>query len=127
VPRWTGRPGYTPKDLLKLYIYGYVNRVRLSRRLEAETHRNTEVIWLPRHLQPHFKAIADFHSGNRKVFSPTFRQFVRLCRQLEQFGRELRAVDGTRMKTANNKDRSFTRASLTQFINLTDANLDDCL
>jgi transposase len=127
VPKWTGRPSYAPKDLLKLYIYGYFNRVRSSRRLEAETHRNIEVIWLLRHLKPDFKTIADFRSHNRDAFRPIFRQFVLLCRQLDLFGRELLAVDGTRIKAVNNKDRNFTRASLTQFINLADAKLADYL
>jgi transposase/IS5 family transposase len=123
----TGRPGYAPTDLLKLYIYGYLNRVRSSRRLEAETHRNIEVIWLLRHLKPDFKTIADFRRDNRTAFRPVFRQFVLLCRQLDLFGRELLAVDGTRIKAVNNKDRNFTRASLAQFIKLADARLDDYL
>ena len=127
VANWTGRPDYAPKDLLKLYIFGYLNRVRSSRRLEAETHRNIEVIWLLRHLKPDFKTIADFRSANRNAFRPIFRQFVLLCRQLDLYGRELLAVDGTRIKAVNNKDRNFTRASLTQFINLADAKLDDYL
>ena len=123
----TGRPGYSPKDLLKLYIYGYLNRVRSSRRLEAETHRNIEVIWLLRHLKPDFKTIADFRRDNRNAFRPIFRQLVLLCRQLDLFGRELLAVDGTRIKAVNNKDRNFTRASLTKFVELADAKLDDYL
>jgi transposase len=126
-PKPTGRPGYAPNDLLKLYIYGYLNRVRSSRRLEAESHRNIEVIWLLRHLRPDFKTIADFRRDNRNAFRPIFRQFVLLCRQLDLFGRELLAVDGTRIKAVNNKDRNFTRASLTQFIKLADAKLDDYL
>src|SRR6476660_8204069 len=115
VPKVTGRPGYAPADLLKLYIYGYLNRTRSSRRLEAETHRNIEVIWLLRYLRPDFKTIADF------------RQFVLLCRELDLFGKELLAVDGTRIKAVNNKDRNFTRASLKEFIRLADAKLDDYL
>jgi transposase len=126
-PKATGRPGYAPADLLKLYIYGYLNCVRSSRRLEAETHRNVEVIWLLRHLKPDFKTIADFRRDNRAAFRPVFRQFVVLCRQLDLFGRELLAVDGTRIKAVNNKDRNFTRASLAQFIKLADAKLDDYL
>jgi transposase len=120
-PKVTGRPGYAPADLLKLYIYGYLNRVRSSRRLEAETHRNIEVIWLLRHLKPDFKTIADFRRDNRNAFRQVFREFVLLCRQLDLFGRELLAVDGTRIKAVNNKDRNFTRASLTQFIKAADA------
>jgi transposase len=126
-PRATGRPGYDPADLLKLYIYGYLNRIRSSRRLEAETHRNVEVIWLLRHLKPDFKTIADFRRDNRKSFRPVFREFTLLCRQLDLFGRELLAVDGTRIKAVNNKDRNFTRASLTEFIRLADAKLEDYL
>src|ERR1700754_1587965 len=126
-PRATGRPGYDPADLLKLYIYGYLNRIRSSRRLEAETHRNVAVIWLLRHLKPDFKTIADFRRDNRKAFRPVFRQFVLLCKQLDLFGRELLAVDGTRIKAVNNKDRNFTRASLAAFIKLADEKLDDYL
>jgi transposase len=126
-PKRTGRPGYDPADLLKLYIYGYLNRVRSSRRLEAETHRNIEVIWLLRHLKPDFKTIADFRRDNRKAFRPIFRQFVLLCRQMDLFGKELLAVDGTRIKAVNNKDRNFTRASLTKFVELADTKLDDYL
>jgi len=126
-PKETGRPGYAPADLLKLYIYGYLNRARSSRRLEAETHRNIEVIWLLRHLKPDFKTIADFRRDNRNAFRPVFRQFVLLCRQLDLFGRELLAVDGTRIKGVNNKDRNFTRASLAEFIKLADVKLGDYL
>jgi len=123
----TGRPGYAPGDLLKLYIYGYLNRVRSSRRLEAETHRNVEVIWLLRHLKPDFKTIADFRRDNRLAFRSVFREFVLLCRQLDLFGRELLAVDGTRIKAVNNKNRNFTRASLEQFIHDADERLADYL
>src|SRR3954454_16765281 len=126
-PKPTGRPGYAPADLLKLYIYGHLNRVRSSRRLEAEAGRNLEVIWLLRHLQPDFKTIADFRRDNRKAFRQVFRAFVLLCRELDLFGRELLAVDGTRIKAVSNKDRNFTRASLTRFIAQADARLADYL
>ena len=108
----TGRPGYHPCDLLKLYIYGYLNRIRSSRRLEAESHRNIEVIWLLKRLQPDFKTIADFRRDNRKAFKQVFRQFVLLCRQLDLYGRELLAVDGTRIKAVNNRDRNFSQAKI---------------
>src|SRR5580693_1776526 len=107
-PKVTGRPGYDPADLLKLYIYGYLNRVRSSRRLEAETRRNLEVIWLLRGLTPDFKTIADFRKDNRGAFKPVFRQFVLLCRKLDLFGGELLAVDGTRLKAVNSTERNFT-------------------
>ena len=126
-PKATGRPGYAPADLLKLYIYGYLNRVRSSLRLEAEAERNLEVIWLLHHLQPDFKTIADFRRDNRHAFRQVFRAFVLLCRELDLFGRELIAVDGTRIKAVNNKDRNFTRASLTRFIAQADARLADYL
>src|ERR687883_7892 len=93
-PKATGRPGYAPADLLKLYIYGYLSRVRSSRRLEADPCRNIEVIWLLRHLKPDFKTIADFRRDNRAAFKPVFREFVQLCRRLDLFGRELLAVGG---------------------------------
>ena len=126
-PKSTGRPGYAPGDLLKLYIYGYLNRVRSSRRLEAECHRNIEVIWLLRTLKPDFKTIADFRSGNRAAFKAVFRAFTLLCKRLDLFGRELLAVDGTRIKAVNNKDRNFTRNSLDKFIKAADERLDDYL
>jgi transposase len=126
-PRATGRPGYAPGDLLKLYIYGYLNRVRSSRRLEAECHRNIEVIWLLRALKPDFKTIADFRADNRAAFKSVFRQFTLLCKRLDLFGRELLAVDGTRIKAVNNKDRNFTRNSLETFIKSADERLADYL
>jgi len=123
----TGRPGYAPGDLLKLYVYGYLNRVRSSRRLEAECHRNIEVIWLLRTLKPDFKTIADFRSDNRAAFKKVFREFVILCRRLDLFGRELLAVDGTRIKAVNNKDKNFTRNSLEKFIKAVDERLEEYL
>ena len=112
LPKATGRPGYNPGDLLKLYIYGYLNRVRSSRRLEAETHRNLEVIWLMRQLQPDFKTIADFRRENKTAFRQVFREFVVLCRSLDLFGRDLIAVDGTRLKAVNSGQRNFTKGKL---------------
>src|SRR5258707_6148729 len=97
------------------------------RRLEAETYRNLEVIWLLRHLRPDFKTIADFRRDNGSAFRAVFREFVLLCRQLDLFGRELLAVDGTRIKAVNNKDRNFTRASLRQYIDAADKRLADYL
>ena len=111
-PADKGRPGYDPAELLKLYIYGYLNRIRSSRRLEMETHRNLEVIWLLRQLKPDFKTIADFRRDNRGAFRSVFRQFVRLCRELDLYGRELLAVGGTRIKAVNSRERNFTRANL---------------
>ncbi|MEH6633635.1 MAG: IS1182 family transposase [Halopseudomonas aestusnigri] len=123
----TGRPGYDPADLLKLYIYGYLNRIRSSRKLEVETHRNIELIWLLRHLKPDFKTIADFRRDNRSCFKKVFREFVLLCRQLDLFGRKLLAVDGTKIKAVNSKDNNFTRRSLTKMIKEADERLDTYL
>ena len=119
-PKNTGRPGYDPADLLKLYIYGYINRVRSSRRLEAEAMRNLEVIWLLGGLRPDFKTIADFRKDNRNAFKAVFRQFVLLCRKLDLFGRELVAVDGTRLKAVNSRARNFTREKLKGLIQWAD-------
>jgi transposase len=123
----TGRPGYAPGDPLKLYIYGYLNRVRSSRRLERECRCNVEVIWLLGGLRPGFKTIADFRRDNREAFRGVFRQFVLLCRRLDLYGRELLAVDATRIKAVNNKDRNFTRSSLRAFIRAADERLEDYL
>ena len=122
-PKATGRPGYDPADLLKLYIYGYLNRVRSSRRLEAESKRNLEVIWLLRRLSPDFKTIADFRRINRAAFRQVFREFVRLCRELELYGRELVAVDGTRIKAVNSRERNFTKAKLAKALAESDERL----
>jgi transposase len=124
MPERTGRPGYHPADLLKLYIYGYLNRVRSSRRLETETHRNLEVIWLMRQLRPDFKTIADFRRENRTAFKGVFRQFVRLCADLDLYGREMLAVDGTRLKAVNNRDNNFTKAKLAKQLSEIDQKLD---
>jgi transposase len=123
----TGRPGYAPDDLLKLTIYGYLNRVCSSSRLETECCRNIEVIWLLRTLKPDFRTIADFRRDNRGAFKSVFRQFVLLCRRLDLYGRELLAVDGTRIKAVNNKDRNFTRNSLEKFLRAADERLDGYL
>ena len=108
----TGRPEYDPSDLLKLYIYGYLNRARSSRLLEMETHRNLEVIWLMRQLQPDFMTIADFRRENKTAFRQVFCDFVVLCRSLDLFGGELIAVDGTRLKAVNSGQRNFTKGKL---------------
>ena len=123
----TGRPGYHPGDLLKLYLYGYLNRIRSSRRLEAETHRNLEVLWLLRGLRPDFKTIADFRRENAPAFKAAFRHFVLLCRQLDLFGKELLAIDGTRLKAVNSKERNFTREKLKTMLRNADARLADYL
>src|SRR6202161_2698135 len=123
----TGRAGYAPGGLLNLYIYGYLTRVRSSRRLERECRCNVEVIWLLGGLRPDFKTIADFRRDNRAAFRAVFRQLVLLGRRLDLYGRELLAVDGTRIKAVNNKDRNFTRSSLRAFIRSADERLYEYL
>jgi transposase len=86
VPCDTGRPSYDPKDLLKLHIYGYLNQVRSSRKLERECHRNLEVMWLMKKLAPDFKTIADFRKDNVGCVKPIFKEFVHLCRSLDLYG-----------------------------------------
>ena len=107
-----GRPPYHPGDLLKLYLYGYLNRIRTSRTLEREAQRNVEVMWLLGKLAPDFKTIADFRRDNGKPIVAVFREFTVMCRRLELFGGQLVAIDGSKFKAANSRDRNFTRGKL---------------
>ncbi len=108
-PAATGRPAYHRQELLKLYIYGYLNRIRSSRKLEQECHRNVEVMWLLRKLKPDHKTIADFRKDNRQAFKEVFKAFCLLCRELELFGGELIAIDGSKFKAVNSSQRNFTK------------------
>lgn len=108
VPKGTGRPGYHPSTMLKLYIYGYLNRIQSSRRLEKESHRNVELMWLLERLTPDFKTIADFRKNNGKGIKNTCRQFVELCRQLNMFDDSVFAIDGSKFKAVNNKSKNYT-------------------
>ena len=111
-PEATGRPGYHPSVLLKLYIYGYLNRVQSSRRLEREAGRNVEVMWLTNRLMPDHKTIADFRKDNGAAIRKVCSQFVALCRQLGLFAASGVAVDGSKFKAVNNRDRNFTAAKM---------------
>ncbi len=111
-PRATGRPGYHPCVLLKLYIYGYLNRVQSSRRLEREAGRNVEVMWLTGRLAPDHKTIADFRKDNGAAIRKVCAQFVVLCRRLDLFTEACVALDGSKFKAVNARDRNFTRAKL---------------
>lgn len=126
-PAATGRPAYHPADLLKLYLYGYLNRIRSSRRLEAEAGRNLELIWLLRGLRPDFKTIADFRKDNRAAFLPLFKQFNLLCRQLDLFGAELVAIDGCKFKAVNNPRRYYTGKKLEQLSQKIEARIQEHL
>src|SRR5688500_5248012 len=108
VPEATGRPGYHPATLLKIYLYGYLNRIQSSRRLEREAGRNLELMWLTGRLAPDFKTIADFRKDNGPAIRATCRHFVLLCRKLDLFSEALVAVDGSKFKAVNNRDKNFT-------------------
>jgi transposase len=111
-PKETGRPPYPPGDLLRLYLYGYLNRLRSSRRLEREAQRNVELLWLLRQLRPDFKTIADFRKDNLAALRGVCREFTLLCRELELFGGELVAIDGSKLRAVNSKRRNFSEAKL---------------
>ena len=104
----TGRPGYHPATLLKLYVYGYLNRVQSSRRLERECQRNIELIWLTGRLAPDFKTIADFRKDNGEAIRKVCREFVTLCRRLNLLSDASVAIDGSKFKAVNARDRNFT-------------------
>jgi transposase len=111
-PQATGRPAYHPSVLLKIYIYGYLNRVQSSRRLEHETQRNIELMWLSGRLMPVFKTIANFRKDNGKAIRRVCRQFMVLCRELNLFTQALVAIDGSKFKAVNNRDKNFTAAKM---------------
>jgi transposase len=111
-PELTGRPSYHPSVLLKLYIYGYLNRVQSSRRLEREAARNVEVMWLTGRLVPDHKTIADFRKDNGVAIRKTCARFIMLCRRLDLFAEASVAIDGSKFKAVNNRDRNFTRAKM---------------
>jgi len=108
LPEATGRPGYHPSSLLKIYIYGYLNRIQSSRRLERETQRNLELMWLTGRLMPDFKTIANFRKDNGDAIRGVCREFIALCRRLDLFSQALVAIDGSKFKAENNLDRNFT-------------------
>lgn len=111
-PEATGRPAYHPASLLKIYIYGYLNRIQSSRRLERETQRNVELIWLTGRLTPDFKTIADFRKDNGKAIRRVCREFIVMCRELKLFSDAIVAIDGSKFKAVNNRDKNFTDRKL---------------
>src|SRR5881396_2834779 len=126
-PAETGRPAYDPGDLLRLYLYGYLNRVRSSRMLERETKVNIEVMWLLGKLRPDFKTIADFRRDNLEALKKVCREFTLLCRKLKLFGGELVAIDGSKFKAVNNRRRNFNQARLTKAIKAIEEKIDGYL
>jgi len=123
-PNDTGRPAYHPSTMLKLFVYGYLNRVQSSRRLEREAQRNVELMWLTGRLAPDFKTIADFRKDNGTAIRLVCRQFVILCRNLNLFANAFVAIDGSKFKAVNNRDRNFTRAKMKRRIAEVDATVE---
>jgi transposase len=111
-PAATGRPSYHPAVLLKIYIYGYLDRVQSSRRLEREAQRNVELMWLTGRLAPDFKTIADFRKDHGEAIRKVCREFVELCRRLKLFTEGIVAIDGSKFKAVNNSDKNFTERKL---------------
>src|SRR5439155_8992303 len=111
-PAATGRPSYHPSVLLKLYIYGYLNRVQSSRRLEREAGRNVEVMWLLGRLAPDFKTIADFRKDNGPAIKKVCARFVEVCREMGLLAKASVAIDGSKFKAVNNRDKNFTVAKV---------------
>jgi transposase len=112
IPADTGRPSYNPSDLLKLYLYGYLNQVRSSRKLEKECHRNVEVMWLMKKLAPDHKTIADFRKENVDCIKGVFKEFVYLCRSLDLYGAQLVAIDGTKFKAVNSRSNNLNEKAV---------------
>jgi len=123
----TGRKPYNPQDLLKLYIYGYLNKIRSSRQLEKATHKNIELIWLLQKLQPDFKTIADFRKDNTKPIKKVCREFTLLCKHLDLFGCELIAIDGSKFSASNSNGKNYTRNKLERLHKKVDQQIDDFL
>ncbi|MCX6157376.1 MAG: IS1182 family transposase [Ignavibacteriae bacterium] len=123
-PKETGRMAYNPSSMLKLYIYGYTQRIRSSRRLESETIRNVEVMWLMEKLTPDFKTIADFRKDNIDSLKKVFREFTLLCKKMNLFGKELAVIDGSKFKAVNSKAKCFTKGFLKSEIKEIDAKID---
>jgi transposase len=123
-PAETGRPPYDPGDLLRLYLYGYLNRIRSSRRLETEAGRNLELMWLLRKLRPDFKTIADFRKTNRAALKRVCREFTVLCQRLDLVGGAFVAIDGSKFRAVNGKARNFSPAKLQRLLKEIDAKID---
>ena len=123
-PADTGRPGYHPRTMLKIYIYGYLNQIVSSRKLEKEAARNVELMWLTQRLTPDFKTIADFRKDNGEAIRLVCREFVMICRKLDLLNDTLVAIDGSKFKAVNNRDRNFTRAKMRRRIEEVDASIE---
>lgn len=127
VPAETGRPPYHPGVLLKLYVYGYLNRIRSSRKLEREAQRNVELMWMLGKLTPDFKTVADFRRDNGQPIRAVYREFTQLCRGLGLYGGELVAIDGSKFRAVNSRDRNFTRSKLQRLNKRADKKIEQYL
>ena len=123
-PEATGRPAYHPGLLLKIYVYGYINQITSSRRLEREAGRNVEMMWLTQRLAPDFKTIADFRKDNGLAIRAACRQFIALCRKLDLFADAVAAIDGSKFKAVNTRDKNFTRASIKRRMEQVEASIE---
>jgi transposase len=123
-PEATGRPAYHPSVLLKIYVYGYINQIASSRRLERESRRNVEMMWLTQRLAPDFKTIADFRKDNGPAIRASCRQFIALCRRLDLFAHAVAAIDGSKFKAVNTRDRNFTKAKLKKRMEQVEASIE---
>mgnify|MGYP001813020749 CR=1 FL=1 len=123
-PAETGRPGYNPRVMLKIFIYGYMNKVHSSRRLEIEAKRNVELMWLTGRLAPDFKTIADFRKDNGEAIRLVCREFVVLCRKLNLFSKAFVAIDGAKFKAVNTRDKNFTKAKLKRRLQQIDESIE---
>lgn len=124
VPAATGRRGFDPRDMLRLYLYGYLNKLRSSRRLEAEAQRNVELMWLLRKLAPDYRTIADFRKDHPEAVRNTYRAFVKLCRKLELLGSERVAVDGSKFQASNAREQNQTRGGLLTLLKKTEEQIE---
>jgi len=124
VPEATGRPAYHPGVLLKIYVYGYINQIASSRRLEREAQRNVELMWLTGRLAPDFKTIADFRKDNGPAIRATCCRFIDLCRRLDLFSHAVAAIDGSKFKAVNARDKNFTRAKLKKRMDQVEASIE---
>ena len=127
MPKNIGRPPYDPKDLLKLYLYGYLNRTRSSRRLETEASRNLELIWLLRKLKPDFKTIADFRKDNSKALKGVFKHFTKICKEWDLYGKEVIAVDGSKFRASNSKRNNYNQKKIQKHLKYIDEKINNYL
>ena len=119
-PAVEGRPGYDPRDMLKLYIYGYLNKIRSSRRLQAEAGRNVELMWLLGKIIPDFRCIADFRKDNAESIKNVFREFVKLCNKAGLLSNETVVIDGSKFRAVNSDNHCYVKVNVEKLIKQAD-------